>query len=262
MNVLLDPRQQPVIAHRGGGARAPENTIEAMRLGLAAGADALEFDVRLSADGEIVVIHDATVDRTTNGSGAVERMTAAELQSLDAGFRFNGVSPKPETPGEYSIPRFEEVLLAFPETPLLIEVKAPLAAAGTRLLIEKHRAEERCLVDSFSSTALGVFRGSRIACGPGRRGLVALLAKSLLGTRPPVPAAVAALSIPRSYHGVPLPVQHLAATMRSVGKPTHIWTVNDPREARMLWRLGAAGMITDDVPPILAARTPVSGLSL
>lgn len=260
MNVLLDPRQKPVIAHRGGGARAPENTIETMRLGLADGADALEFDVRVSADGEIVVIHDATVDRTTNGSGAVEQMTAAELQSLDAGFRFKGVSPKSVTTGKYGIPTFEEVLLAFPATPFLIEVKAPLAAGGTRRLIEKHRAEERCLVDSYSSTALAVFRGSRIACGPGRSGLIRLLKNSLLGARPPVPAEVAAICIPRRYHGAPLPVKYLAAAMRRAGKPTHIWTVNDPQEARALWKLGAAGMITDDVPQILAARTPMSAL--
>ena len=70
MNVLFDVGARPVIAHRGGRARAPENTLEAMQLGIAEGADAIEFDVRLTADGEVVVIHDATVDRTTDGSGA------------------------------------------------------------------------------------------------------------------------------------------------------------------------------------------------
>jgi glycerophosphoryl diester phosphodiesterase len=262
MSILLERDHKPVIAHRGGRARAPENTIEAMRLAIADGADALEFDVRLSADGEAVVIHDSTVDRTTNGAGAVERMTVADLQSLDAGFRFRKSQAKPLSSDKHRVPTLDEVLSSFPATPLLIEIKAPPAAAVTRQLIEKHGAEARCLVDAYSTTALSVFRGSRIARGPGRSGLIALLMKSLAGAASPVPDDVAALCLPRSYHGLPLPVRHLAATMRSARKPIHLWTINDPGEARMLWGLGAAGMITDDVPRILAARTPISDLSL
>ena len=221
-----------MIAHRGGRARAPENTLEAMRLAIADGADGLEFDVRLSAEGEVVVIHDPRVDRTTDGTGAVERMTLAELRSLDAGFRFNARPVDRAT-----------------------TIKAPLAAAATRRLIEKHGAEDRCLVDSFSSTALKAFRESRIARGTGRSEIVRLLARSLRGAPSPVPGDVSALSIPQTYHGVPLPVRHLAGTMRSARKPTHIWTVNHPDEAREMWGLGASGIITDDVPVILAARS-------
>lgn len=242
VNVLLDPDRSPVIAHRGGRARAPENTLEAMRLAIADGADALEFDVRLSADGEVVVIHDPTVDRTTDGTGQVERKSLRELQALNAGS------------DTARIPTLEEVLLGFPALPLLIEIKAPLAAVETRRLIEKYHAEERCLVDSYSSKALAVFRGSRIAHGPGRNGMIGLLARSLLGARGLVPPGVSALSIPPTYHGLPLPVGYLARTMRSAGKPVHIWTVNDPGEARRMWRLGVSGIITDDVPAILAVR--------
>ncbi|MBA3645623.1 MAG: hypothetical protein H0W63_05540 [Gemmatimonadaceae bacterium] len=242
MNVLLNPDRKPVIAHRGGRARAPENTLEAMRLGIADGADALEFDVRISEDGEVVVIHDPTVDRTTDGKGSVERKTLRELKSLSAGSN------------AARIPTLDEVLRSFPATPLLIEIKASLAAAGTRRLIEKYRAEDRCLVDSYSSTALAIFHGSRIAHGPGRNGMIGLLARSLSGARGAVPLNVSALSIPPTYHGLPLPVGYLARTMRSAGKPVHIWTVNDPDEARGMWRLGVSGIITDDVPAILAAR--------
>lgn len=255
MNVFLELDRRPVIAHRGGGARAPENTLEAMRLAIADGADALEFDVRFSADGQVVVIHDPTVDRTTDGTGAVERMTLAELTSLDAGFRFSGRPLDPMTTTKHSIPMLDEVLQSFPGVPLLIEIKNPLAASATRWLIGKYGAEDRCLVDSFSSTALNVFRDSRIARGAGRSGVIGLLARSFTGAPSPVPGDVSALSIPRTYHGVPLPVRHLAETMRSARKPIHIWTVNDPDEARAMWGLGASGIITDDVPLILAGRS-------
>jgi glycerophosphoryl diester phosphodiesterase len=254
LNVLLELDRRPVIAHRGGGARAPENTLEAMRLAIADGADGLEFDVRLSADGEVVVIHDPTVDRTTDGTGAVQKMTLAELKSLDAGFRFTARPPDPVTRTKHRIPTLDEVLQNFPGVPLLIEIKNPIAASATRRLIENHAAEDQCLIDSFSSTALNVFRGSRIAKGAGRSGVIGLLARSFTGVPSPVPADVSALSIPRTYHGVPLPVRHLAGTLRSARKPTHIWTVNHPDEARAMWGLGASGIITDDVPVILAAR--------
>lgn len=243
-----------MIAHRGGCARAPENTLEAMQLGIADGADGLEFDVRLSADGEVVVIHDSKVDRTTDGTGLVERMTLAQLRSLDAGFRFNAPPVDRATKTKARIPTLDEVLQTFPGVPLLIEIKTPLAASGTRRLIEKHRAEERCLVDSFTSAALNVFRGSRIARGAGRSEIISVLARSFAVAPSPVPSDLSALSIPLTYYGLPLPVRHLARIMRSAGKPTHIWTVNMPDEARAMWRLGASGIITDDVPAILAAR--------
>ena len=255
MNVLLELDRRPVIAHRGGRARAPENTLEAMRLAIAHGADGLEFDVRLSADGEVVVIHDPTVDRTTDGAGAVQKLTLAELTSLDAGFRFRARPLDPVTTIKHRIPTLDEVLRSFPGIPLLIEIKAPLAASATRRLIEKHGAEDRCLVDSFSSTALNVFRDSPIARGAGRSGVVGVLARSFTGAPSPVPGDVSALCIPRTYYNVPLPVRHLAETMRSARKPIHIWTVNDPDEARAMWGLGASGIITDDVPLILAGRS-------
>ena len=226
-----------------------------MRLAIADGADGLEFDVWLSADGEVVVIHDPTVDRTTDGTGAVERMTLGELMSFDAGFRFSARPLDPVTTIKHRIPTLDEVLQSFPGVPLLIEIKTPLAASATRRLIEKHGAEDRCLVDSYSSTVLKVFRDSRIAHGAGQSGLIRLLARSFMGAQSPVPGDVSALSIPRTYHGVPLPVRHLAGTMRLACKPIHIWTVNHPDEAREMWGLGASGIVTDNVPVILAVRS-------
>lgn len=254
MNVLFDVDARPVIAHRGGLARAPENTLEAMQLGIAEGADALEFDVHLCADGEVVVIHDPTVDRTTEGSGAVDCMSLADLRSLDAACRFSGGQPHAGVHPTCRIPTLGEVFESFPRTPLIIELKTPGASIQTRALIERHGAEDRCLVDSFHPNALEVFRGSRIAHGASRTGVIRLIARSFLNMRRSLAAEASALCIPRTYRGLPLPVKRLAALLRLAGKPTHIWTVNEPGEALEMWELGASGIITNEVPAIVAAR--------
>ncbi|MEX2109239.1 MAG: glycerophosphodiester phosphodiesterase family protein [Gemmatimonadaceae bacterium] len=261
MNILLDPDARPVVAHRGGCARGPENTLEAMQLGVAEGADAIEFDVHLCADGKVVVIHDATVDRTTDGSGAVDQMSLANLRSLDAACRFTGVQPSPPISRPCRIPTLGEVLESFPRIPLIIEVKTRAASVQTRALIEQHGAEDRCLVDSVHADALAVFRGSRIARGPSRNGVARLIIKSFLhgASRNLEPSA---LCIPRSYRGFPLPIKRLSALMRSAGKTVHVWTVNDRREAIELWGLGVSGIITDDVPAIRSARAEMSGKKL
>ena len=252
MNILTDIAAKPVIAHRGGRARAPENTITAMELGVAAGADAIELDVHRCASGEIVVIHDATVDRTTDGSGTVAGMTLADLSSLDAGSRFAGAGTRAQF--RCRIPTLAEVLEAFPDTPLIIELKTPAASVETRALIEHHNAEKRCLVDSFHLESLEVFRGSGIARGPSRDGVARLIARSFLTTHTWLAVELDAICIPRYYRGVPLPVKRIAQLLRSWKKPTHIWTVNDPAEARELWRMGVCGIITDDVPAMVKSR--------
>lgn len=257
MSILLDLDARPVIAHRGGRAHAPENTLEAMHLGVAAGADAIELDVHRSSDDEIVVIHDSTVDRTTDGSGAVAEMTLGELGALDAGSRFT------KKHGGFAghrcrIPTLESVLESFSTIPVIIEVKTPAASALTRSIIEKHGASNRCLVDSFHAEALEIFRGSGIPHGPSRDGVARLLVRSYLRTRWPA-VQLHAICIPRRYRGFPLPVGRISALLRSEGKPTHIWTVNDPEEAGFLWRLGICGMVTDNVPVLVAARREYRG---
>jgi len=252
VNVLLDIDGMPVVAHRGGRARGPENTLEAMRLGVSAGADAIEIDVHSCADGEVVVIHDATVDRTTDGSGTVSGMTMADLRSLDAGCRFVS-GPGARSGDKARIPTLADIFEEFPHTPIIIELKTAAASAATLALIRRHNAADRCVVDSFHADALEIFRGSGIARGPSRNGVARLIARSWLTTKWPA-VELDAVCIPRNYRGLPLPVARIVTLLRRENKPTHIWTVNDPREAIDLWRLGVSGIITDDVSAIVAAR--------
>ena len=114
-NVHLAPSQRPLVfAHRGGAALRPENTLAAFDNGLALGADGLELDVHLSRDGVVVVHHDATLDRTTNGARTARALTADELAAVDAGYWFRGtVEGGPEFPRRgqgVGIPRLRDVL--------------------------------------------------------------------------------------------------------------------------------------------------------
>lgn len=110
-------RDWPVnFAHRGASGLAPENTLEAFRIGVEAGARGLELDAHMTLDGEVVVLHDPTVDRTTDGSGAVAEMPLADLRRLDAGYRFSpdGGSSYPYRGRGLRIPTLAEVYDEFP----------------------------------------------------------------------------------------------------------------------------------------------------
>ena len=129
-----------VIAHRGNSMHAPEDTIESFRQGVALGADGIEFDVRLSADGVAVLMHDPMLERTTDGSGPVAARTAAELATLDAGYRFtrdSGLS-FPYRGRGIRIPTLEEVLASFPDTACILEIKAPEATDQVMRALERH----------------------------------------------------------------------------------------------------------------------------
>src|SRR6185312_5605525 len=119
MNPLLDLDAHPVIAHRGASGYAPENTLPAFELAVRQGADALELDVRLTMDGAAVVIHDATLDRTTGLTGPVRARTLAELRLADAGLRFtpDGGGTLPFRDQGTRIPTLAEVLWTFPAMP-------------------------------------------------------------------------------------------------------------------------------------------------
>lgn len=245
MNILTDPDAHPVIGHRGMAAVLPENTLEGMARAFSHGADAIEFDLRLSSDGEVMVIHDSTVDRTTAGTGNVADKSAAQLRELNAGARF---APT----GEYKIPFFREVIENFPDKPLLIEIKDPRAARAARQLIEKMGATRRCMVDSYHDNAIEEFRSSSIAVGAGRDGVAELLKSFVLLRRAGI--QYDGMCVPPRFKSVPLPIKVLSRIARKSQKTIHVWTVNSADEARQLWGAGVNGIISDDVRPILLER--------
>jgi glycerophosphoryl diester phosphodiesterase len=221
---------RPVIAHRGASGTYPENTLLAFEHALGEGADALELDVRVTADGVPVVIHDRTVDRTTDGSGDVRNLSLAAVERLDAGR------------GE-RIPRLEAVLERYPHAPLLMEIKDPSASIPALTVIRRHAAQRRVLIGSFKWRALVPFRRAGVPTTSARMGVAVAVAASRLGI--PWPGPVAAYAVPERDGWIPVVDGRFVRLARRAGKPVHVWTVNDPDRARRLRNLGVCGIITD-----------------
>ena len=151
---VCDTREAAFLAHRGGSALAPENTLPAYENGLRLGADALELDIHYSRDGEIVVFHDDTLDRTTNGSGPLAALTLADLRRLDAGYHFmpDGGKTFPWRGKGVTIPTLREVFERFPQTRVNIEMKVNDAEGERRLarLLTENGWGDWALVSSFT----------------------------------------------------------------------------------------------------------------
>jgi glycerophosphoryl diester phosphodiesterase len=163
------------MAHRGASALAPENTIEAFRLALEAGAGGLELDVHMTRDGHIVVIHDATVDRTTSGTGAVSEMTIDELRGLDAGYNFSpdGGPTRPYRGRGSKVPMLERVLREFPGVAINIDIKAGSSGIEAAVLgvVREADALGRVLVVSTTHATVKRFRrisGGHVSTGASR----------------------------------------------------------------------------------------------
>jgi glycerophosphoryl diester phosphodiesterase len=240
------------LAHRGASALAPENTMEAFRLAVESGAGGLELDVHLTRDGHVVVIHDPTLNRTTNGTGAVGAMTLDELREADAGHNF---SPDHENTFPYRglglrIPTLTEVLREFPGVAVNIDMKAdrPGIEAAVLELLREAGAEGRALVVSSRRSAVGRFRrmsGGRVSTGASRweAGIFYLFSNLRLERflRP----AYDALQVPLSHRGLPLVTRRFVQAAHAAGVRVDAWTINETEEMRRLLDLGVDVIMTD-----------------
>jgi glycerophosphoryl diester phosphodiesterase len=254
--ILLDPLARPVIGHRGNRVASPENTVESMREAVALGADGLEFDLRVSRDGALVVMHDPTLERTTSGAGPVALMTRAQLQTLDAGANFSadGGHTFPFRGRGVRVPLFDEVVEALPrDLPLIIELKTAVAAPLVRDAIRRHDIAHRVIVAGFEAAAVHPLRGAGFPLGATTPDVAALLLPALL-RRPVRALPYRALCIPPVHHGVPLPIGAIARALRGSGTVMHLWTINSPGDALRFWRAGVQGIISDDPALMIAAR--------
>jgi glycerophosphoryl diester phosphodiesterase len=261
--ILLDPLARPVIGHRGNRVHAPENTLESLLQAVALGVDALEFDLHLSRDGQLVMFHDATLERTTDGQGPLAMRTLAELKTLDAGAKFSpdGGRSFPWRGRGVRVSSFDEVIEALPrELPCIIELKTPTAAEPLRQAVRRHGIAKRIIVAGFDARSTRPLRGAGFALGASTRDVVALLPVALLHLRAK-PRHVQALCIPQRWHGLPVPIAAFARTLRGSATVIHVWTVNDVAEAAALWAAGVQGIISDDPGPMLQARERVKGRS-
>ncbi|OFW10440.1 MAG: hypothetical protein A3H96_06815 [Acidobacteria bacterium RIFCSPLOWO2_02_FULL_67_36] len=241
-----------VYAHRGGARLRPENTIAAFDHGLAVGADALEFDVHLSRDGVVVIHHDRTLDRTTDGTGALADHTADELARLDAGYRFQPLTPDPAPcpfrGAGFRIPRLRDVLARYTNVPLIIELKVNEPELAHRTIDEVRRASalDRVSLGSFGWRVLHAARRyePRIPTGASREEARWALYRSWV--RWPLGAtAYRELQVPEASGRTRIISPRFIAHARRAGIPVKVWTVDDADDIRRLVRWGVSAIITD-----------------
>lgn len=255
MNPLLGFGERLVIGHRGAPTLAPENTIESFRIALDQGADAVEMDVQLSADGVPVVIHDADLRRTTNHSGAVSALSVETIQQADAGARFtpDGGCTYPWKGRNVRVPTLDEVLTALPGVPILLELKTAAVQDAVRRAILDHDAAQWVIPVSAHDAALTGFRAGPFRYGASSREIGRLYWGSMFGM-PPRKVRHALLSVPHRYNGLLVPSARFLRAARRLGTPVHVWTVDDPLQARHLWARGAAGIVTNVPRKLVKAR--------
>ena len=246
MNRLTQIHRPILFAHRGASALAPQNTLASFKRALEDGAEAIELDVKLTADGKVIVLHDQTVNRTTNGQGDVRRLSLSELKKLDAGSCFS-----PEFANE-PIPTLDEVFSAVGKK-LYINVEitnyaTPTDALPRRVaeLVRGHGLEDWVMFSSFN--ALNLIRLRRML----PQVPVGILAEE--GSRGAAARGFAGRIVaPKIVHPYFSDVEEeYVFRQHCFGRRIHVWTVNAPAEMRRLFQLQVDGIFTDN--PRLASR--------
>jgi len=235
-----------IIAHRGLSSRFPENTMRSIREALRLQVDAIEIDVRATKDGVLILMHDETVDRTTDGRGAVGELTWSEILRLDAGSWMS-----PDFAGE-QVPRLDEVLTEVAGRVVLhIEVKAPETVRRIVHTVKLHNAEEWVVIASFHKEALARSRQLEpripvtLIAGPREvergGGIKTLIFRGV---------ALGACGLALLHSLITRDLTHYA---RARNMSLEAWTVNDASEARRLADAGVGAIVTDAPDHIAAA---------
>lgn len=264
----VEPRDPLVIAHRGASSLAPENTRAAFRRAMDDGADGLEFDVRLAADGVPVVIHDATLKRTAGRKGEIASLSSAALAEIDVGSWFNRRRPARSREG-YALERVATLARVLDEfaprsRALYVELKCDradaclLAAAVAEVLRGRPVAARRSVVESFALEAVAEFK--RLA--PEQR--TAALFEPSLRRRPLTTREMCARAIAHGADEIALHrslvTRRAVEVARASGLPTVVWTVDHPTWARRARAFGLRALITNDPArlrsALISAATP------
>ena len=238
------------LAHRGDSDGFPENTLAAFEAGISAGAGGLELDVHMTRDGYIVVIHDDTVDRTTDGAGPVREMTLSRLRELDAGYRFAPERGYPFRGRGLYTPTLAEVLEKFPRAFVNLEIKEALPGIeGTVLeVIREAGAWDRVLVAAADHGIMVRFRrlsGGRVLTSASQREIRIFYLLGKLGLETLLRPSYDALQVPVNYGKLRILTPGFLRAARGLGVRVDAWTINDPDEMRRLLELGVDIIMTD-----------------
>lgn len=241
-NASGDAARPIAMAHRGFSRAGLENSMAAFRAAVDLGYQYLETDVHTTADGVLLLFHDDTLDRVTNGRGRISELTAAEV----AAARIGGSEP---------LPLFDELLTAFPSVRVNLDVKDRGSVQSLAAGIERHGAHDRVLVASFSDRRRRAVLKLLSRPVVSSAGMVTNALFVLLG--PVLPAAwlrfalrgplrdVQALQVPVRYGAVRVVTPAYVRRAHGLGLVVHVWTINDPAEMHRLLDLGVDGIVTD-----------------
>jgi len=240
-----------VLAHRGGAGLWPENTMYGFKRAVDSEIDVLETEIRSTADGVLVLMHDSTVDRTTSGEGPVNGITLRELQALDAGFNWSsdGGRTFPFRGRGIAVPTLAEVFTAFPNTRLNIDIKQvePSLVLPLCQTIHTFGMAEKVMVASFDSKVLKVFRREcpevATSLSPHEVMWFCLMNFAYLGTA--YRTAAYALQVPEYQGKLRVLTKRLVDTAHRLNLKVHAWTINETSDMRRLLNLGVDGIITD-----------------
>lgn len=240
------------MAHRGGAAIAPENTLEAFRTAASLGDVVLELDAQTSADGEVVVFHDTRVDRTTDGRGAVAELTLAELQSLNAAHRLpRGRRHNRRWRAQgLRIPTLAEIYREFPDHFVVIELKGQRSGTEQAVwsVIEAAGAQRRTVVATNGTASIKRFRrasGGTVATAASVREFASFKALGALGLQRLYRPRFQALQPPERYKGFRVLTPALVRRAHDAGLRVDVWTVDREADMRRLLSWGVDGIMTD-----------------
>ena len=247
-----------VMAHRGGRALWPENTLYAFERAVGLCVDVLEMDIHTTADGVPVVMHDDTVDRTTDGSGPIHDFTLEELKGLDAGYDWSSDDGQtfPYRGQGITVPTLEEVFAAFPDVPLNIEIKQeePSMVAPFCQLIRDHDLADQVLVASFHQETIDEFRAlcPEVATSTGTSETVTLFVLSRIFLEATYGAPAETAQVPEYRSGLHVLAPRFIDAAHSRNLEVHAWTINDEDDMQRMIALGVDGIITDYPDRLLA----------
>jgi glycerophosphoryl diester phosphodiesterase len=244
-----------VIAHQGGDNLRPGDTLPAFQNAVNLGADVLEMDAHITKDGQVVLMHDERVDRTSDGTGLIEDMTLSDLKKLDAAYKWStdGGKTFPYRGQGVTVPTLEELFQKFPQMRYVIEIKKTQNPIDQPLcsLIRKHNMQDKVMVASFHDQAMADFRktcpevatsGSRNEVTPfvilGKLGLAGLIGN--LGFE--------SLQVPyetSESYGIPIMTREFIEQAHARNVRVEPWTVDDPVLMQKYIDWGVDGIITD-----------------
>jgi glycerophosphoryl diester phosphodiesterase len=246
-----------VLAHRGASGYAPEHTLEAIRVALEQGADAIEADVHLSRDGHVVLHHSGDLSENTEASGPLRNYTLDQLQSLDAGYRWSSDSGAtfPYRGLGQRITALADALEAFPNTRFNLDIKERRAARATRRVIDAHGAGDRVLLASWYSwqraPALREYSGPRSITLDQMLGFMLLHRTGLDSLWR---GKIDALQLPEAHWGIRVVTKRLVEHAHRLGIRVHVWTVDDEADMERLLDWGVDGIITKKPDVAVRAR--------